>query len=87
MRVSNRLLAWVVFFIGIAVYLPSLQNGFLWDDEVFFLNNENVAKFDVVKMFTESTTSGAGQTSNYYRPLTSLSFAIDYQLWGEKPLG
>ena len=73
--------------IGILVYTPSLTNKLFWDDEQFIYNNQHVKRFDIVKIFTTNTIDGAGETSNYYRPLTTLSFAFDYQLWGINPIG
>lgn len=68
-------------------YVFSLNNAFVWDDEQFIYNNSYVKNFQVVKIFTENTIAGAGESSTYYRPLTSLSFAIDHQIWGLNPFG
>ena len=69
------------------VYLPSLGNQFVWDDEQFIYNNAYVKDFAVKEIFTQNTIAGAGENSNYYRPLTTLSFAVDHQIWGFKPFG
>jgi hypothetical protein len=65
----------------------SFNNQLVWDDEQFIYNNLYVKNFEINKIFTEDTTAGAGETSTYYRPLTTLSFAIDYQIWGLNPFG
>ena len=77
----------ILFCVGFLVYAPSLTNQLFWDDEQFIYNNSYVKNFEVIKIFTENTIAGAGEVSNYYRPLTTLSFAIDYQLWGVNPVG
>lgn len=68
-------------------YFSSLGNPFIWDDEQFITSNQYIQAFDVPKIFSTSTTAGAGVVSNYYRPLTSLSFAIDKAIWGQNPFG
>lgn len=70
-----------------AIYLPFLNSSFLWDDHHFLENNVYVERFDVEKIFTECTTCGSGLVSNYYRPLTSLSFAVDRAVWDLNPMG
>ncbi|HEX8965597.1 MAG TPA: tetratricopeptide repeat protein [Patescibacteria group bacterium] len=79
----------VALLIGITLfaYVSSLNNPFIWDDEQFIQKNVYVQNFDVEKIFTTNTVAGAGLESNYYRPLTSLSFAIDTKLWGQNPFG
>ena len=69
------------------IYLPSFGNRFIWDDEQFIYKNAYVLNFDLPAIFTQSTTAGAGIASNYYRPLASLSFALDHALWGLQPFG
>lgn len=73
--------------VGAVVYCTSLSNPFIWDDEQFIYRNSFVTQFKLPELLTNSITSGAGELSNYYRPLTSLSFAIDYAIWGLRPFG
>lgn len=46
-----------------------------------------VQTFNVEKIFTTNTIAGASELSNYYRPLTTLSFAWDYVFWGVHVFG
>lgn len=73
----------VTFF----AYFSSLGNPFIWDDYDFIVNNVYIQHFDVGKIFTTNTVAGVGLISNYYRPLTSLSFAIDAKIWGQNTFG
>lgn len=80
----------IIIFFTIAVFIaygPSLTNQFVWDDEQFIYNNIYVKTADVQNIFTQNTVAGAGESSTYYRPLTTLSFAIDHAIWGLNPLG
>lgn len=67
--------------VGFA-YFSSLGNPYIWDDEQFITTNQYVQTFDISKLFTTSTTSGVGVVSNYYRPVSSIAFAIDAKIWG-----
>lgn len=67
--------------------MPSFNNPFIWDDEQFVYKNVFVQEFDVGKIFTTNTIAGAGEVSSYYRPLTSLSLAVDYHFWDLNTVG
>lgn len=82
-KIKLILILVVVTFFG---YLSSLSSPFFWDDQQFIVDNLDVRNFHIGRLFTQSTTSGGGITSNYYRPLTSLSFALDVKVWGLNPL-
>jgi hypothetical protein len=82
-KFSLTLLVLITFF----TYLPSFWNQFLWDDEQFIYKNEYVKSFDFKSIITTSTTAGAGVASNYYRPLTTFTFALDHAVWGLRPFG
>ena len=77
-------LAFGAALITFLVYLPSLENGFLnWDDNLYVTDNP------VIRSLTPETIRLAFTTipiSSWY-PLTVLSFALDYALWGPEPWG
>lgn len=75
------------FAIGFLLYANIFNNEFIWDNILEITQNVYVKNFDVGKIFTENTAAGAGRTNNFYRPISLLSFAIDYKLWGENPPG
>lgn len=77
----------LLILITSLVYLSSFWNTFVWDDEQFIYKNSYVQSFNLERIFSESTTSGAGIQSNYYRPLTTTSFALDHAIWGFTPVG
>lgn len=84
---SRLKLLGVLIVVAFFCYFSSLSAPFLWDDTDFIQNNVYVQHFDIVKIFTKSTAAGAGVPSSYYRPLTSLSFAIDAKIWGGNSFG
>lgn len=76
-----------LLILGGLTYANSLLNPFIWDDEQFIYKNSFVLQFDVWRIISSSVTHGAGVISNYYRPLTALSFSLDHMIWGLQPLG
>lgn len=72
-----------LIIIGSSVYLNSLRGVLFWDDEVTVINNIFIQRpfFYLKQIFLSSYHSGSGETLNFYRPLATLSFALDYHLW------
>ncbi len=71
----------IVLLVFLA-YLPTLHNGFIWDDNVYVTNNPTLHSWK--GLWQIWTVPGA--TPQYY-PLTITSFWVDYQLWQLNPLG
>ena len=73
---------WGGLFLAAFTFLlfsPSLKYNFVnWDDDVNIYENENVVRFDVNGIFTDHVIGN-------YNPLTTLTFALEYKLVGEKP--
>lgn len=82
---------WTAVFIFCLIgllYLPSFNNVFIWDDEQFIVSNQFTTSLEYLpQIFTSNTIAGAGEVSNYYRPLTTLSFTVDRLIWGLEPFG
>ena len=73
----------VVSALTLLVYLPALRNDFLnWDDGLY-VNNPRIRSlnWEFLKWaITDSSTL-------YWHPLTWISHALDYALWGLNPMG
>lgn len=65
----------------LAVYGASLANGFVWDDPIFFINNPVYRDFNIRAIFF-SLANGVE-----YLPVRDLTYALDFLLWGDNPLG
>jgi protein O-mannosyl-transferase len=66
------------------IYLPALQNSFVtWDDNVYIYENRMITSLDW-KFIKWSFTEFAAFN---WHPLTWVSHAIDYALWGLNPMG
>ncbi len=87
----------VLVALNLAVFLPSMQGDFLWDDKYFISENPNIQGPGFLKNFLLSPFGGfSGLDENsarmdrimqFYRPLTSLSYWLDFKIWGLNPAG
>ena len=70
--------------ITTAVFLPVLRGEFLnWDDDKYILHNNAIQNFDIAMVRWASTS-----TYMYnWHPVTWLSHALDFAIWGENPWG
>ncbi len=86
---SNAVPGLLVVLAAGLVYLNSLSNGFVYDDHFVVVQNDLVHRVDLPRIFGNEYWSGFSQDGGgtYYRPLTTLSFALDYAAWGEDPFG
>lgn len=70
-----------------AVYWPSLQNKFVWDDTALILRDPFIRSWRLIPrgfghfLFTDATPS------NFYRPIQRLTYTFDYALYEFNPWG
>ena len=73
-----------VTLLTVAVFLLTLRNGLLiWDDEYYVVNNLHIRSFN--RDFLSWAFSNIDMSLWY--PLTWISYAVDYALWGLNPAG
>lgn len=70
--------------IAIALYLPSLRNGFAYDDEIIVANNARIHHWATLLSALRLPYWYDG--GHLYRPLTTLSFAVEWIVGGGSPL-
>ena len=74
----------VIWSVTFLVYLPALGNGFVeWDDRSYVFENFGIRSINAQSlswMFFDYYASN-------WHPLTWLSLAVDYSLWGLNPKG
>jgi hypothetical protein len=71
--------------ITFVAFLPSLRNGFVetWDDGTFIVGNSIIRQLDAATV----REAFLGTKAHYFAPLTYLSYALDYKVWGLDPFG
>jgi tetratricopeptide (TPR) repeat protein len=71
----------VLLVVTVVAYWPSIGGGFIWDDDDYVLNNVELRTVDGLQRLWIPTV-----TRQYY-PVVFTSFWIEYQIWGDTPLG
>lgn len=85
----GRAAAWAAGAAGVAAvtflaFSPALRNEFVnWDDRFNFVSNPNYRGLGVDNLRWMFTTFLTGP----YQPLSWISLAVDYRLWGPGPVG
>src|SRR5215831_2426598 len=78
---------WIALFIALAtlvVFLPALRNEFVgWDDYELLVQNPHYRGLGWSELRWMFTTFHTG----HYQPLSWITFAVDYLIWGMNPLG
>jgi protein O-mannosyl-transferase len=83
-RHISSYLAATIALATFLVYLPALQNDYVyWDDNLYIFENPNIRSLDAA--FFRWAFFGF-HVSNWH-PLTWISHAVDYALWGLNPPG
>lgn len=73
-----------IALLALLVYLPALNNGFVsWDDGLFVYENSYIHRMNL-EFFRWALTD---TSIDYWRPLSWISHALDYALWGLNPVG
>lgn len=80
-QTSGFALLLIIGFV-FAANLNALSAGFVWDDRTLIIENVVIKHWDNL-----STLFGQSFLGLYYRPVTMLSFALEYVVWGLKPWG
>lgn len=84
----HYLIILLISVLGFLVYYNSLKGTFVFDDKALVVDNPFIKNFSYLKdIFTAHLFKGSGIYSNFYRPIQSLSFMIDYHFWEMNPFG
>ncbi len=76
----------LILIISIAVYSNTLKNGFVYDDRFTIVDNLFIKNWNnLPELFSKTYFSRSGEET--YRPIVTLSYFVDYSLWGLKPFG
>src|SRR4030043_905417 len=88
MRKKALFLVGLLAVIVIGLYWKTFSYDFIWDDEIFFKHNllfiEHQPLTSALKYSYFSEQLGVQGQAHYYRPLLTLSFLLENELWGIK---
>jgi tetratricopeptide (TPR) repeat protein len=71
----------LILFIVLFAYLPCLNNGFVYDDQPYILTNKLVTQGGDLKTIFTTPYPPDRPEQGLYRPLVTLSYALDYKFW------
>jgi tetratricopeptide (TPR) repeat protein len=74
---------------ALLVYLPALGNPFVYDDSINIVKNASIRRLaNLPQFFTRAETATSNESYVVvYRPLSTVSYAVDYSLWRLQPRG
>ncbi|MBC8108823.1 MAG: tetratricopeptide repeat protein [Anaerolineae bacterium] len=79
-----------IYLITFAAYWTALRGDFIWDDDHYVSNNAMLRSMDGLPQIWNPSAWLQGRGSPMrvqYYPLTLTTFWIEYQLWGNNPVG
>jgi len=72
----------------IVPYINSFHNPFIWDEEEIVVGNPIIKEWRYLPFIFKTDIFGSPiDPGGYYRPLYTLSFMLDYHLWGLNTFG
>jgi protein O-mannosyl-transferase len=84
---SKQLDGWLALAVAVvtfAIFVPALRNEFVrWDDFELLVQNPHYRGLGWSELGWMFTTFHTG----HYQPLSWITFAVDYLIWGMEPLG
>ena len=87
---SKKTSCLLLFLIGIVLYSNTLSGGFVWDDHYLIEYNARLkTPAAIIDFFTKDfwQNSSIHFNSGFYRPVTLLTFFVNYNLWNGQPFG
>ncbi len=84
---SGRHPSVLVFLFAFALYADSISNGFVFDDVQVILRDARIHDLRHVPAIWTRGYWEEGRLGGYFRPVTTTSYALDYALQGERPVG
>lgn len=79
---KHRIGLLLILFAVIVIYANSIDAGFVYDDQNFIVDNRPIKTWLFSRPWDFFARPEVAVWSGIYRPLRTLSFAIDYQLFG-----
>jgi protein O-mannosyl-transferase len=85
-NMRKSLIIFLIVVLGVIAYGNTLFNGFVYDDPLVVEGNPFITSFsNLIHLFNSNYYLGSGETS--WRPVATVSYFIDYQLWQFNPFG
>lgn len=83
--VSNDGKMLVLFVVSLLAYSPAFFAGFVWDDDIFYLQNGILQTIDGLRNIWFHPSLIPNEA--HYWPLVYSTFWVEFHLWGDNPMG
>lgn len=77
----------LIIALSSAIYLNTLKNGFVYDDEITIVENTLIKDIGNLRLLFDKTDYFAHSAEKSYRPVVTFTYFIDHALYGLKPWG
>jgi len=78
----------LIILLGLVVYANSLSGEFVWDDNLLIKDNVFIKSWSYIpEIFSTDLLHSIGIKANFYRPIQTFSYLIDYSIGGLNPIG
>ncbi len=86
--ITTKKIVLLIVLLAMCIFITSLQNGFTNDDTAQIVNNIAIHSLNNIGYLFGGSTfyNGGSSTGVYYRPFSSMTFAILYAFGGPNPL-
>lgn len=79
---QHLLIIFIICILAIVIYANSLNYPFILDDEVLVVKNYLIRSWKFIpQIFQTDLTLSVSREANFYRPLQTISYLLDYQVW------
>ena len=86
-KYNNKYFLMMILVTGVLIaHFNTFSNKLIWDDINTIVKNTNIHRLENIPSLLVSEDS-IDVPTGYYRPITYVSFALDYYLWGLNPVG
>src|SRR3989304_10042233 len=79
--------AFLLPLLSLLLYLPALHHGFIMDDRWLVVENPYIKSWQYLPQMLTQDLWNIWDRHNYWRPVLSISFALDFSLWGLNAFG
>jgi hypothetical protein len=85
---GQRAASVLVVLVAVAAYAATLGYDLVWDDTLLIQQSWRLHHWnELPSLLTSHFWAEVGEASHYYRPLITLTFFVDMQVWGLHPFG
>ena len=84
---KNIIIITLIIILTALSYINTLNNSFVYDDNTYVVENRQIRSVSNIPKAFISSYPPDSKGQGLYRPLVTVSYIIDYALWGLNPKG